>query len=78
MGSSQRFTVAGRTLSLLAATAVTAGLLPEELRVAYGLPWSAARQRRFTRTLQALTAVYRLLPRRIRHWPSRSLLKRAG
>jgi uncharacterized protein (DUF2236 family) len=50
---------------------LTAGLLPPELRAAYGLPWSSARERRFERTLAALATVYRRLPRRIRQWPSR-------
>lgn len=48
---------------------ITAGLLSDELRTLYGLPWGAARERRFRRTLATISRIYRLLPRRIRHWP---------
>ena len=54
---------------------LTAGLLPPSVRQAYGLPWSRMRQRRFERTFRALAAVYRPLPRRIRHWPMRHYLQ---
>ncbi len=54
---------------------LTAGLLPARIRQEYGLPWSRMRQRRFERTFRALAAVYRRLPRRLRHWPMRHYLK---
>ena len=51
-----------------AARFLTAGLLPEQLRNDYGLPWSPRRERRFQRTMRTLAAVYPRLPQRIRHW----------
>ncbi len=48
---------------------LTAGLLPASVRAAYGLPWSSLRQRRFERAFRILAAIYRPLPRRLRHWP---------
>jgi uncharacterized protein (DUF2236 family) len=54
---------------------LTAGLLPARIRAEYGLPWSPLRARRFQRVLRALAAVYRLLPRRVRHWPMRHSLR---
>jgi uncharacterized protein (DUF2236 family) len=48
---------------------LTAGLLTESLRAAYGLSWSPRRQRRFDRVMRMLAAVYPRLPRRIRHRP---------
>ncbi|PJJ73139.1 uncharacterized protein (DUF2236 family) [Diaminobutyricimonas aerilata] len=56
---------------------VTAGLLPAELRAAYGLPWSARRARRYERAFTVITAVYRGLPRPLREWPMRHYLPRA-
>jgi uncharacterized protein (DUF2236 family) len=55
---------------------LTAGLLPASVRAAYGLPWSRMRQRRFDRVFGTLAAVYRRLPRRLRHWPMRHYLGR--
>lgn len=55
---------------------LTAGLLPETLRDAYGLPWSARRRRRFERALRVTAAVYPKLPRRVRHWPKEYYLAR--
>ncbi|PJJ61868.1 oxygenase MpaB family protein [Compostimonas suwonensis] len=46
---------------------LTAGLLPDELRDAYGLPWSAASARRFERFWRAAAVIYPRLPRRLRH-----------
>lgn len=46
---------------------VTAGLLPEAVRNSFVLPWSVGRQRRFDVVMQCCSAVYPLLPRRIRH-----------
>ena len=54
---------------------LTAGLLPERIRLEYGLPWSRLRERRFERVFRALGAVYRRLPRRLRQWPMRHYLK---
>jgi uncharacterized protein (DUF2236 family) len=54
---------------------VTAGLLPARIRAEYGLPWSRLRARRFDLALRSLAAVYRRLPRRLRHWPMRHYLK---
>jgi uncharacterized protein (DUF2236 family) len=53
---------------------LTAGLLPARVREAYGLPWSTLRARRFELALRMLSAVYRPLPGRIRHWPMRHYL----
>jgi uncharacterized protein (DUF2236 family) len=55
---------------------LTAGLLPDSLREAYGLPWDARRQRRFERVMRALAAVYPRLPQGIRHWPKKYYLAR--
>lgn len=56
---------------------LTAGLLPARIREEYGLPWSRLRARRFGFALRALAAVYRRLPRRLRHWPSRYFAARS-
>ncbi len=48
---------------------LTAGLLTESLRAAYGLPWGLRRQRRFEALMRMLAAVYPRLPRGIRHRP---------
>ncbi|MBT2530971.1 DUF2236 domain-containing protein [Arthrobacter sp. ISL-48] len=47
---------------------ITAGLLPDQLREGFGLPWSARHRRRFDRTMRTFGMVYRPLPQRIRHW----------
>jgi uncharacterized protein (DUF2236 family) len=47
---------------------LTAGLLPDQLRKDFGLPWSEGHERRFHRTLRALAVIYPRLPRRLRHW----------
>lgn len=47
---------------------LTAGLLPEQLRQDFGLPWNPRRQRRFDRTFRVLAVAYPRLPRNIRHW----------
>ena len=54
---------------------LTAGLLPARIRREYGLPWSRARERRFEMTMRTLAAVYRRLPRFVRHWPMRHILR---
>ncbi|WP_115787070.1 oxygenase MpaB family protein [Arthrobacter silvisoli] len=48
---------------------LTAGLLTESLRAAYGLPWDPRRQRRFDGVMRMLAIVYPRLPERIRHKP---------
>jgi uncharacterized protein (DUF2236 family) len=53
---------------------ITAGLLPASVREGYGLPWSAARRRRCALAIRVVRDVVRLLPRRVRQWPSRMLL----
>lgn len=55
---------------------VTAGLLPEEVRTQFGLPWGPRRKRRFALALAALRGVNRVLPRRVREWPKTMLLSR--
>jgi uncharacterized protein (DUF2236 family) len=48
---------------------VATGLLPPVLREAYGFEWNAAREARFRRTLKAVRAARRLMPRAIAYWP---------
>ncbi len=55
---------------------VTAGLLPTALRVDFGLPWNAHRQRRFDRLMRLTGLVYPHLPGWIRHRPRDILLDR--
>ncbi|MDH6179988.1 uncharacterized protein (DUF2236 family) [Microbacteriaceae bacterium SG_E_30_P1] len=52
---------------------VTAGLLPPELRDAYGLPHDQAR---FDRLVRRARRWYPRLPRRLRSWPTRFYLRR--
>lgn len=52
---------------------VTAGILPAELRRAYGLPWSPARRAGFVLTMAVTGLVARAAPRRLRELPSRML-----
>jgi uncharacterized protein (DUF2236 family) len=47
---------------------LTAGLLPDQLREDFGLPWNSRRQRRFDRTFRILAVAYPKLPQGIRHW----------
>ncbi|GGH99875.1 oxygenase MpaB family protein [Arthrobacter liuii] len=47
---------------------LTAGLLPEQLREDFGLPWNERRERRFDRTMRILAVAYPRLPVGIRHW----------
>lgn len=55
---------------------VTVGLLPDSVRGLYGLDWTTRQERRFTRTMRVGGAVYRALPRGIRHFPQRHYLAR--
>ena len=51
---------------------VTSGLLPAEVREAYGLPWHP---RRYRAAIWFVRAVRRVTPRRLRELPSRRLLE---
>ncbi len=55
---------------------VTAGLLPEELRAAYGVEWNERLERRLRFLLRFWGTVYRALPAPVRRLPSRLLLRR--
>lgn len=48
----------------------TVGLLPQDIRVAYGLPWGSGRQRRLLRAAAAVRGVRRMLPPMLREWPA--------
>jgi uncharacterized protein (DUF2236 family) len=47
---------------------LTVGLLPEQVRRAYGFEWSPARQQRFDRAMRLLRKVRRTLPALLAHW----------
>lgn len=53
----------------------TRALLPAELRLAFGLAWTARDQRRWARFLRWGPPLYRLLPRWLRHLPASCLLR---
>ncbi len=53
---------------------VTTGLLPQQARDAFELPWSPRDQRRFDLLFRILPAVYRWIPRPVRTLPSRLYL----
>jgi uncharacterized protein (DUF2236 family) len=56
---------------------VTAGLLDERMRTAFGLPWSAARHRAFDAVIGVTRSVWPWLPAGVRHAPAvRSLRRR--
>lgn len=46
---------------------ITAGLLPENVRNLFELPWSAKRQRRFNLVIRCCSVAYPHLPRFLRH-----------
>lgn len=54
---------------------ITIGLLPDELRRAYGFPWGSSAQRRFDRLIRVVAAVHRITPRRARELPKDLLLR---
>ncbi|GAB3677054.1 oxygenase MpaB family protein [Actinocorallia lasiicapitis] len=54
---------------LTAVRLLTAGLMPAQLRVQYGWPWSPARRRRFLLLVNVLRLVYPRLPERVRTAP---------
>ncbi|TQJ68078.1 uncharacterized protein (DUF2236 family) [Arthrobacter sp. SLBN-100] len=47
---------------------LTAGLLPDQLRKDFGLPWSDRHECRFDRTVKTLAVIYPKLPQGLRHW----------
>ena len=49
-------------------TLLTVGLLPDQVRQAYGFEWSPAHQRRFDRAIRLLRRVRRTLPAAFVHW----------
>jgi uncharacterized protein (DUF2236 family) len=49
---------------------ITVGLLPDDLRQAYGFPWHERRARRFERMTALIRGTRRLLPRICREWPA--------
>ncbi|MEU3308811.1 oxygenase MpaB family protein [Nocardiopsis sp. NPDC006832] len=54
---------------------LTGGLLPEGLRRDFGIPWSAARQRRYDRLIRVTRTVYPRIPRPVRTLPSKLYLR---
>jgi uncharacterized protein (DUF2236 family) len=50
---------------------VTTGLLPQEIRDAFGLEWNDRKQRNFDRFFRVVPAVYKFIPRIIRTLPTR-------
>jgi len=57
---------------------ITVGLLPDQLRQGFGLPWSERHRRWFDRTVRWSAVVYPRLPQRARHWPKNYCLARLG
>jgi uncharacterized protein (DUF2236 family) len=49
---------------------ITAGLLPDDLRQAYGFLWNERRARRFERLTAAVRRTRRLMPPLLREWPA--------
>ena len=47
---------------------LTVGLLPADVRSAYGFDWSEERERRFHRAVRGVRSVRRLLPDVLAHW----------
>ena len=56
---------------------VTYGLLPPEVREAYGFRWSAARERRLQQFFRALGAAGGVVPRRVREMGMRYVVQRS-
>ncbi|MEO3758911.1 oxygenase MpaB family protein [Mycobacterium sp. B14F4] len=54
---------------------ITTGFLPPRFREEMGLPWSAAKQRRFNQAMAALGRINSLMPRFVRQFPFNYLLK---
>jgi len=58
---------------------VTVGILPPSLRQAYGLRWTASRQRALAASAGAIRAVVPVLPAALRRWPhARAAHRRAS
>lgn len=70
-----RVAPAGLKTAMPLARLVTAGLLDDGLRDAYGLPWSPSRQRRFEAFITIMRMLWPRLPRGIRHLPAIALLR---
>jgi uncharacterized protein (DUF2236 family) len=49
---------------------ITIGMLPDDLRRAYGFEWDERRARRFQQTTAVVRGTRRLLPRIAREWPA--------
>ena len=49
---------------------ITVGLMPDDLRQAYGFEWNERRARRFQRMTALVRGTRRLLPRICREWPA--------
>jgi uncharacterized protein (DUF2236 family) len=49
---------------------VTIGLLPADLRAAYGFPWSRRRERLFRGSASLVRVVVRATPPPLRQWPA--------
>jgi len=64
------------TLSGVPLRLLTAGLLPQSLRDAFGFPWDAARERRLDAFFALTRASLSVLPARARRFPSRWLINR--
>ena len=54
---------------------ITTGFLPQRFRNEMKLPWDAAQQRRFDRTIHVLRFINHLMPRFVRQFPFNVLLK---
>ncbi|SEH51337.1 Uncharacterized conserved protein, DUF2236 family [Mycolicibacterium rutilum] len=54
---------------------ITTGFLPQRFRDEMGLPWDAAKQRRFNRIMWTVGRVYNRMPRFVRQFPFNVLLK---
>ncbi|KQO93805.1 oxygenase MpaB family protein [Leifsonia sp. Leaf264] len=61
-------------LAMPLARLVTAGLLPDAVRSAYGIRWTARAERRFRRTLAITGLLWPWLPVSLRQWPQRRSL----
>ena len=53
---------------------VSVGMLPDDVRAAYGIPWGSGEQRRFDRTVGVVRRVVRAVPAPLRRLPVRLLL----
>lgn len=54
---------------------LTAGLLPDDVRAAFELPWTRGRARFFRATMWSVRVLHPAVPRRVREWPRTALLK---